>query len=131
MKLVGSTDQVLSAFLAGESPRQTAAAPVPGGRRLQWRELGGGARELVSYRSVIAEARNGHVYVVTRTFSHSSVNVLHRLLRLLALEGYVPKESATVIRSAVPGRWGGYGPAWHATGYEDIPTILYTKGGSE
>lgn len=113
-RTVGTSDQVIEAFIAGRHLR-TAAASVPGGCRVT-----SGGVVLFSYRTAVAWRReDGVVEITTRKYSVTTSRMLRALESTLRGAGYRPVAVvAGTNAAAVPGRWGGFGPAWHATGYE-------------
>ena len=123
---VGTASEVIDAFLSGE-PLRTARAAVPGSCRVNAQATG----ELYSYRTVVAtriEAAGGKALrfaITTRKYSVTTSKLLGQLERALWASGYRPTAELTTIHAAVLGRWGGYGPAWHATGWEDVPAVVW------
>lgn len=102
---------------------RTATAPVPGGHRVN-----SGGVVLFSYRTAVAWRReDGIVEITTRKYSVTTSRMLRGLEGALRTAGYRPV--AVVVGMyvvAVPGRWGGFGPAWHPTGYE-TPAVTEWK----
>jgi hypothetical protein len=130
MKRYGlTTDQVLGRFEIGYEGG-TAAAQVPGGRRLEAvKDPGTGDLLLYSYRTIVAARRRdtGRIAVTPRRYSVTTSKVMGKLGRLLAARDYITTGEQQPISAAVPGRWGGFGPAWHATGVELVPFTVYAK----
>lgn len=115
-KNVGTTDEVLQAFLTGHDMR-TARAPVPGGARVTSEVFEGDITKLYSYRTLVAvNMGDGKVAVTTSNYSVTTSRLVNALKRRLQPSVVGNKDYAT----AVPGRWGGFGPAWHPTGVEDV-----------
>lgn len=128
--VVRGQDDVLSAFLRGE-PARSRATHVPGGRRQRVAVSHGeeGAHDLWSYNTIVARRhKGGDISVTPRRYSVTTSKMMGRLQRMMEGEGYSPSgESRTVRGVNVPGRWGGWGPAWHATGFEDLPFVHFIK----
>ena len=126
---VGTASEVIDAFLDGR-PLRTGAASVPGGCRVSATALG----ELYSYRTVVAlrlEAKDGQAMrfaVTTKKYSVTTSKLLGHVQSALYRAGYREVPPLTTIHAAVPGRWGGFGPAWHATGWENVPAVVWTDG---
>jgi len=115
-KQVGTTEDVLRAFLAGQDMR-TTKAQVPGGARVTSEVFEGGITKLYSYRTVVAvNMGDNKVAVTTHKYSVTTSKLVNALKRSLqpSVIGTTPFDTA------VPGRWGGFGPAWHPTGVEVV-----------
>lgn len=123
MRNVGTTAQVIDAFLQGKELR-TRQAPVPGGYRVNSVPDADGTVSLYSYRTVVAvRLASGEVAITPRKYSRTTSKLLGMLRRQLgAATGDV-----VGVRAAVPGRWGGFGPAWHSTGYEYLPFTIFAR----
>lgn len=86
-----------------------------------------GATDLFSYQTVIARRhKNGDVSVTPRKYSTTTSKAQGRLMRRL-LETHEPSGESRKVRAKVPGRWGGFGPAWHPTGWEDLPFVHHRR----
>jgi hypothetical protein len=107
----------------------TASARVPGGRRLEAiRDPGTGDLLLYSYRTVVASLRrDGAFALTTKTYSRSTSALMSEVRRLLTARGFVKTVEVQNVSTAVPGRWGGFGPAWHATGVDLIPFEVWAQ----
>ena len=121
MGLVGTTDEVLSAFVRGEAKR-TAKAPVPGAYRVVSVDVGAGVTHLFSYNTLVAaNLGDGRFAVTPKKYSVTTSRLVNQLRRMLP-----PVSGETVqARAAVPGRWGGFGPAWHPTGYDILDFLVH------
>lgn len=121
----GTTQEVVDAFIRGENAR-TPSAPVPGGHRVTSE-----AGELRSYRTVVAVRQDvdGIVRfgVTTKKYSVTTSKLLGRVVRSINGAGFGhPVTGETVlVEASVPGRWGGFGPAWHPTGVETVPFVVF------
>ena len=126
-KHVGTTDEVIDAFLAGEALR-TGLAPVPGGCRSYADEAG----NLFSYRTIVAvrkPAERGfamYFALTPRKYTVTTSKLVGQVARRLRRAGYHATEQHVTVSTAVPGRWGGFGPAWHSTGYESLPFVIWS-----
>lgn len=74
-----------------------------------------------------ARLRGGSFAVTTKKYSVSTSNHVRKLEDALRASGYSPEDLTVDIETKVPGRWGGYGPAWHPTGYETYPFTVWSK----
>lgn len=130
MKRYGlTTDHVIGRFEIGHEGG-TAAAQVPGGRRLEAvRDPGTGDLLLYSYRTIIAARRRdtGRIAITPRRYSVTTSKVMGKLRRLLEARGYVRTGEVQMVWARVPGRWNGFGPAWHPTGAEHLPFALFSR----
>jgi hypothetical protein len=132
MKHVGTTDEVIRAFIEGRS-MHTAKAPVPGGYRVDSVPDvdNPGEYDLYSYRTIVAHrfADDCHgqarIALTTRKYSVTTSKLMGHVRAALVAEGYRPTGEVVMIEAAVPGRWGGFGLPWHATGRETIPFEVY------
>jgi hypothetical protein len=149
---VGTTDEVLAAFIDGREMR-TGRASVPGGNRLSAEtDYNRPGLFLFSYRTEIAlRLEDGCIAVTPKKYSRTTAKQLYALIGELQYHGYdvarywdIMREMAansrrknprevdlgeTVsVRANVPGRWGGYGPAWHPTGYDFLPFMVFRRG---
>lgn len=125
----GTNEDVMESFLEGK-PAKSRAAHVPGGRRM--RSEGtieeAGATNLFSYQTVIARRhKEGDISVTPRRYSTTTSKAQGKLQRRMIERGYEPSGESRKVRAKVPGRWGGFGPAWHETGWEDLPFVHYRK----
>lgn len=104
----------------------TVKAPVPGGRRVS-----ASAEYLWSYNTVVA-ARLGPdtIAITTRKYSVTTSKLLGKVRSALTQAGYRETDLTQVVDASVPGRWGGFGPAWHATGVEHLPFVVWTRKAS-
>ena len=124
---VGTTDEVVEAFVAGR-PMRTVAAKVPGGQRVQSVFAVDPTLTLFNYRTAIAERRiDGTFAVGLRKYTVTTSKLQGHLRATLAYAGYAPSASITSIRAAVPGRHGGFGIPWHSTGWENVPAEVWTR----
>ena len=134
-----TTDRVLGRFEIGYEGG-TSAAGVPGGRRLEAvRDPDTRDLLLYSYRTIVAARRQVvsddglsetiKIAVTPRRYSVATSKVMGKLNRLLVARGYGLTLEEQVVSTAVPGRWGGYGPAWHATGTELLPFSVWARPG--
>lgn len=131
MKTMGlTTGEVVDRFIAGQVGG-TRSAAVPGGRRLTSRLSGFGTIELVSYATVVAvrsmPGRADSLAVTSRKYSPTTTRMLNRLLAALGRAGFQPTEQAVPIAAKVPGRWGGWGPAWAPSDYETLPFTVWAR----
>lgn len=127
MRNVGTASEVVEAFLdASLYPNRTPSAPVPGGCRVSV-EREAGRLWLRSYRTTVAVrlATRDAVAVTPRRYSVTTSKLMGRLVRGLAAQGYQPSGEVIEVAANVPGRWGGFGPAWHATGVESLPFVVW------
>ena len=121
MRHVGTTDEVVHAFVDGEAMR-TRAARVPGGCRVD-----ATGDTLYSYRTQIAY-RAGDVFLVSpRKYSPTTSQHQNALRWALRHAGFEPTDKVVTCAANVPGRWGGFGPAWHATGVENLPFVVWER----
>lgn len=128
MPNVASAPAVVNAFLNAETgPRRTPLTDVPGGCRVSVEDTVRGL-ELSSYRTVVAIRLRGRdaVAVTTRRYSVTTSKLVGRIVRDLISRGYQCAPEVLTIATMVPGRWGGYGPAWHATGTDSTPFTVWT-----
>lgn len=135
MQTIGTADEVLRAFVAGEALR-TRAARVPGGRRVSVDREPDGSLSLYSYRTIVARRLpDGRIAVTPRRYSVTTSKLLGKLTRLVRgdwssastaiAEAYNDPELTLIeVTVAVPGRWGGYGLPWHPTGRETLPFVV-------
>jgi hypothetical protein len=129
MKRYGLTSEaVVDQWQLGRSAG-TSAAKVPGGRRVEAiREKAG--TSLYSYRTIVAvNNADGTVAVTPRRYSVTTSKLMGKVQRLLLARGYRPTERTQDVWTAVPGRWGGYGPAWAASSHEALPFVVWERGG--
>ena len=129
---VGTAPKVVEAFInASLYPNRTASAPVPGGCRVsvEWQTFEPGMAALRSYRTIVAVRLAGRdaVAITPRKYSPTTSKMVGALRRSLAAQGYRQTEETVTVNAAVPGRWGGFGPAWHATGWEALPFAIWTR----
>lgn len=130
---VGTKVEVLQSFTRWNDGgiTRTASAPVPGGCRLSIERDGNGVVSLYSYNTAIAERHPDGTYLVgTRRWTVTTGRVLSDLARALRAAGMAPirpgaELTIPTIRARVPGRHGGYGIPWHATGWENVPAVVY------
>lgn len=125
-RTVGTADEVIEAFVEGRVMR-TPIAPVPGGCRLST-----DGTKLYSYRTEIAERDGTYpgptVYFGLAKYGPTTSKWQNRLIREMQARGYQPMaEGERTLHAAVPGRWGGFGPAWHPTGWEEVPTVTWRR----
>lgn len=123
---VGTTSEVLESFVAEQGiganrphgVTRTASAPVPGGCRVSIE-----GPNLYSYRTVQAVRLSGERVAVWpgSGLTVTTSKLLSHLRGALYHAGYRPTAERYDVTWTVPGRWGGFGPAWHATGYEVTP----------
>lgn len=116
---VGTTYDVVETFATGEGHvTRTASAPVPGGCRVSIE-----GPSLYSYRTIQARRLSAERVAVWpgSGLTVTTSKMLGHLRGALMSAGYVPTGTFEPVTWAVPGRWGGFGPAWHATGYETTP----------
>ena len=129
MRNVGTASEVLASFARYNDggPTRTASAQVPGGCRLSFDRDACSIVRLRSYRTTIAERRPDGTYLVgMRKYSITTSGHQSALTSALYGAGMAPAGlAADTIQAAVPGRWGGYGIPWHATGWETVPAILF------
>ena len=136
---VGTTDEVVTAFVNDRTLR-TVSAQVPGGYRVRSEDgdlsamPNGVTRRLYSYRTAIAERRKGGTFAVgLREYTAATSQLQSNLRGTLSRAGYRPTRVGdaaliiTTIHAAVPGRYGGFGIPWHATGWEDVPAEVWTR----
>jgi len=126
---VGTAPEVVEAFIdAALYPNRTASAPVPGGCRVSV-DQETGRMALRSYRTIVAVRliTRDAVAVTPRRYTVTTSKMLGRLTRSLHAQGYRPTDETVEVSAAVPGRWGGFGPAWHATGWEVLPFVVWTR----
>lgn len=126
--------EVIDRFVRGEVGG-TAAAVVPGGRRL--RSTKHAARRgvtLMSYATEVAfraedQTRSGEVFVAVtpRRYSPTTSKQMTFLRRALRAAGFVETTETTPALAKVPGRWGGYGPAWAEADYEMLPFVIWRQ----
>jgi hypothetical protein len=115
--------EVIDRFVAGQVGG-TAAAHVPGGLRLRSeRRLAG--MTLISYATEVAVRGDGFVAVTPKRYSPSTSKAMSRLAGALNAAGYRETTEVTPVMAKVPGRWGGFGPAWHPTGQEMLPFTIW------
>ena len=129
MKNVASAPEVVDAFLdAAMYPNRTRSAQVPGGCRVSVEETVRGL-ELSNYRTVVAVCLHGRdaVAITTRKYSPTTSKLVGRIARELAARGYAPQPETLTVATVVPGRWGGFGPAWHSTGWDSTPFVVWTR----
>ena len=129
MHNVASAPEVVDAFLdAAVYPNRTRTAQVPGGCRVSVEKTASGL-ELSSYRTVVAVRLHGRdaVAVTTQKYTVTTSKLVGRIARELRARGYAPQPETLTIATAVPGRWGGFGPAWHSTGWDSTPFIVWTR----
>ena len=118
---VGTTYEVLESYVNGGRVTRTATAQVPGGCRVSIE-----GDTLYSYRTAQAVRLDEHRIAVTlKRYSVTTSKLIRHLEGALFRAGYRPTVAADTIHAAVPGRWGGFGPAWHATGWENVPAVVY------
>lgn len=132
MRTIGTASEVVDAFVEGRELR-TALDQVPGGRRVRSEKIEG-RMVLLSYRTEVAfrsspstiraniEAQRigvigargpaEYVDVTTRKYSTTTSRLLGRLRQALMAAGYRPTGNYAQHETEVPGRWGGFGPAW-------------------
>lgn len=118
---------VVRAFVDGREAG-TVRAPVPGGRRVDAAHTygPGGALHLYSYATIVAARRprphDGvvEIAVTTRRYSVTTSKLMGRLRVALAAAGYEPTSDTALVSAKVPGRWGGFGPAWAPSSHEDL-----------
>ena len=69
------------------------------------------------------------IALTRRRYSVTTSKLMGHLRGALHTAGYALDTTAdpVTIRAAVPGRWGGYGPAWHATGWTIEQCDVYTR----
>ncbi len=133
-RTVGTAAEVVRTFtqehlIAGGSPTvtRTCVAAVPGGRRVRIETLPDGTRALYSYRTIVAIREPGGAYALTpRRYGPSTDKLLGRVRTAIERQAFTVDGGTMPVTVAVPGRWGGFGPAWHPTGTETLPFILYT-----
>ena len=129
---VGTAPEVVGAFVdAALYPNRTATAPVPGGCRVSVNHETG-RMALRSYRTIVAVRliTRDAVAVTPQRYTVTTSKMLGRLTRSLHAQGYRPTSETLIVDAAVPGRWGGFGPAWHATGHEALPFVVWTRDGA-
>ena len=81
-----------------------------------------------SYRTEIgARLPVGLFAVTTHEYSISTTNHTRKLEQALRDAGYSPGELTVDIETRVPGRHGGYGSAWHPTGFATYPFTVWSK----
>ena len=107
----------------------TPAAGVPGGRRVESISNPDTSVDLFSYRTVVARRLGyGAVALTPRRYSVTTSKLMGRVRRALQARGFHPSPGSVVtVEAAVPGRWGGYGPAWHPTGREALPFEVWLR----
>lgn len=127
---VGTASEVVEAFIDAATlyPNRTPSAPVPGGCRVSMEQDANGLN-LYSYRTIVARRLYAidAVAITPRKYSVTTSKMMGRLTRSLAAQGYRPTDETVIVNAAVPGRWGGFGPAWHATGWEALPFVVWTR----
>lgn len=132
-----TASQVVDRFLAGK-PGGTAAAPVPGGRRVEsMPEPHRPGTALYSYRTIVAvreEQGDQVIYALTpRKYGPSTSKLMGRVRAALYSAGYYPQveqDGSPItqgVYTAVPGRWGGFGPAWAPHPFETLPFQVWKK----
>ena len=106
-------DELVEAFIDGEDAQANSAHADADGT-------------LYSYRTAVAIRRPDGTFAVTQAkYSQTTSCLVGKLTRALYRAGYREVPPLTTIHAAVPGRWGGFGPAWHATGWEDVPAVIW------
>jgi len=126
---VGTAPEVVEAFIdAALYPNRTASAPVPGGCRVHVMADSEGLA-LRSYLTTVAVRIAGRdaVALTPRRYSVTTSKLMSQLRGELARQGYRETAETVTVNARVPGRWGGYGPAWHATGWEALPFAVWTR----
>ena len=136
MKRTGNSAQVIAAFEKGEALR-TPKAPVPGGSRVeatydevQDPDFGPLRRGvLFSYRTEVAyrPPERDRILVTTKRYSVTTSKLLGHLRRHLARRGWVETQETQEARAAVPGRWGGFGPAWASSPVQTLPFQVWVR----
>lgn len=137
-RTVADTDAVVRAFVAGDTlPSRTATVNAGGARSRVSQDAG----RLYSYRTAVAHrdptptdvetARTRPIRptfrVTTSRYSVTTDRLMRDLAAALRSAGYAPAGPAeTGIVAAVPGRWGGAGPAWASDPYPTVPCVLWT-----
>lgn len=121
--------EVIDRFVAGEVGG-TKSTAVPGGRRLTSVQAVAGLT-LRSYATEVAVRGtiNGEVIVAVtpKRYSVSTSKALGRLRRALAAAGWRETSDVTPVMAKVPGRWGGYGPAWAPSSHEMVPFTVWRR----
>lgn len=89
---------------------------------------GGGYLTLFNYRTEIAYSRlddDGMVRIYTnpKKYSVTTTKLQNQIAGLLHSRGYRPTGRTLDLAATVPGRWYGAGPAWHPTGWEELPFV--------
>ena len=133
MKRYGYTAaQVIDRWSMGQEAG-TSRAPVPGGRRLDAeRDPVTGDMLLYSYRTIVAVRRQVIAEdglserivfaLTTKRYSVSTSKVMGQIRRMLYARGFSTHgQGLQAVWTAIPGRWGGFGPAWAASSHESVP----------
>lgn len=111
---------VVRAFVDGREAG-TSRAPVPGGRRVEAARNVGGRLDLFSYATVVAVRGSDDTVALTpRKYSPSTSKLMSKVRATLLDAGYGPTLDTALVSAKVPGRWGGFGPAWAPSSHEDL-----------
>lgn len=125
-RTVGTAHDVVTAFVDGRSMR-TSSAPVPGGRRIDTAHTPEGLA-LYSYRTIVAIRLNdGRIAITPRRYSVTTSKLMGRIVGAMARSGYQATDDIVPILTAIPGRWGGYGPAWASSSHETLPFRVWGR----
>jgi hypothetical protein len=132
MKRYGLTSEaVVGRWLIG-AEGGTAADKVPGGRRV-WspgpKHEPNGGNVLYSYRTIVAvRNRDGSVALTPKRYSTTTSKLMGKVRRLLVARGYeMSRVERQSVHTAVPGQYGGFGPAWAPSSHETLPFVVWRK----
>ena len=128
MKRTGNSAQVIEAFEKGEALR-TPKAPVPGGSRVAATFSEPGSRQgvLYSYRTEVAYRNDDRILVTTKRYSVTTSKMLGHLRGYLVRKGWFVTDEVEFAQAFVPGRWGGFGPAWATSPIETLPFKVWKR----
>lgn len=125
-RTVDTADAVVAAFVAGDAfPARTPTVNAGGARSRVSQDAG----RLYSYRTAVAHRDRTDAGTAFRLTAARYSVTTDRLMRTLAgtlrRAGYAPAGPAPEgFVAAVPGRWGGAGPAWASDPYPTVPAVL-------
>lgn len=133
-RTVGAATEVVENFTTGHlvagyagHVTRTPSAPVPGGCRVSLDTQLDGTVALYSYRTIVAiRTPDGAFAITPASYGPSTGKLLGRVRRAILARSFKVDGGTIPVTVAVPGRWGGFGPAWHPTGRETLPFVLYT-----
>jgi hypothetical protein len=113
-KVAQTIQAVVDAFVNGQ--KGAVYGQVPCGTYV--RSTGS---KLNSYCTQIAGRVDENIIIVTtKKYSVSTSSHTNKLKRTLSARGFVPTERFVPVEVKVPGRWGGFGPAWAPSEYEEV-----------